>query len=196
VRQWPDGGMISLVTGGANLPKSAYERMRAASVLRRRLEAVSLLTDLLTDGPVRGVIERHSPTRRIGETLVTEHCPASTETCRHPRKGTHNPKVAGSNPAPATNEKPCVARVFGISGISRIGRCEPPYRVHTASRRVRVVSGTCPRRPIEAWDGHRRLSGVDHRGCVRCPMSAADSAQTCRYRTVSGMCVLAQYLLI
>ena len=34
----------------------------------------------------------------------------------------HNPKVAGSNPAPATNEDPCTARVFSSSGIPLLGR--------------------------------------------------------------------------
>src|SRR5918995_4635257 len=34
---------------------------------------------------------------------------------RHMRPGAHNPKVAGSNPAPATSRKPSKRRVFGFS---------------------------------------------------------------------------------
>ena len=76
-----------------------------------------LLTDLLTDGASRGVIHRHRPSRRIRETPGGEHYWVPTRTNQHPPEATHNPKVAGSNPAPATKETPCTAAVPAFLGL-------------------------------------------------------------------------------
>ena len=60
---------------------------------------------LLTDGASWGVIHRHRPSRRIRETPGSEHYWALTRTNQHPPEGTHNPKVVGSNPTPATKSR-------------------------------------------------------------------------------------------
>ena len=62
-----------------------------------------LLTNLLTDGAIRRVIHGHSLTTRIRETPGRQHFPGQAVTSQHRLQGTHNPKVAGSNPAPATD---------------------------------------------------------------------------------------------
>ena len=93
--------------------------------------------------------------RRHRESLK-QHQPGLSRIRRYrpePLRRAHNPKVAGSNPAPATNENPCTARVFGFFGIPEIGRCELPYRVHTEVRQSSYCFGT--------------LSIASHRGLGR-----------------------------
>jgi hypothetical protein len=48
-----------------------------------------------------GEVSRDGPTR---ETPAQRHNPSSGDTNRYGLEAPHNPKVAGSNPAPATNE--------------------------------------------------------------------------------------------
>ena len=103
----------------------------------------------------------------------------------------HNPKVVGSNPTPATNGNPCTARVSGFSGVRRNGPCESPYRVHTASRQIRTVSGPCFTASSEARTGSDDGLGVDYRGYVRCPISAVARTHQCRSARSELMSVVA-----
>src|SRR5687768_521893 len=67
--------------------------------------APGLLMDLLMDSPesaVTGRIGRHGPTR---ESPGQADFSGAAVIGRHGREPPHNPKVAGSNPAPATNER-------------------------------------------------------------------------------------------
>jgi hypothetical protein len=98
-----------------------------------------LLTDLLTDGASRGVIHRHRPSCRIRETPVSEHYWALTRTNQHPPEATHNPKVGGSNPPPATNEIPCKYRGFRLFW-DHVGR----------SLKLTIASSTARRRWLRA----------------------------------------------
>ncbi len=65
---------------------------------------------------------RHSApaaARPTAESLAIE---PNRRTPRHPttpRKWAHNPKVAGSNPAPATQRKPWKSRAFVVLGLAR-----------------------------------------------------------------------------
>ena len=76
--------------------------------------------DLLMDGAARSVIHRHRPARRIRETPLRRHFLARADTARHGSEATHNPKVVGSIPTPATNKSPgqsmCADRSFTALG--------------------------------------------------------------------------------
>src|SRR5688572_17603564 len=63
-----------------------------------------LLTELLTDRTRSRVTARYAATRRNRGTPVQRHDEVPDDTDRDAVRRTHNPKVAGSNPAPATNE--------------------------------------------------------------------------------------------
>ena len=64
-----------------------------------------LLTILLTNYPSRAVIHSHEASYRYRETPARWHDLTQAVTARHHPESAHNPKVAGSNPAPATNWK-------------------------------------------------------------------------------------------
>jgi hypothetical protein len=54
----------------------------------------------------------------------------------------HNPKVAGSNPAPAMRSKPCTPWGFRVSGSRRSGRLLPDFWL-------------CPKDPTQSARAHR-----------------------------------------
>ena len=63
-----------------------------------------LLTILLTNDPSRSVIHKHGASQRSRENPGRWHDLSQPVTARHPLDSAHNPKVAGSNPAPATTK--------------------------------------------------------------------------------------------
>ena len=71
----------------------------------------SLLPDLLPDRPTQMLSTAHRPRRRLRESPGQRHRTARSGTGRQGDPLAHNPKVAGSNPAPAT-EKPWSGRVL------------------------------------------------------------------------------------
>jgi hypothetical protein len=56
--------------------------------------------------PEIGVIHRHRPSRSIYESPARWHFLTRPITARQARSPSHNPKVTGSNPVPATKEGP------------------------------------------------------------------------------------------
>jgi len=61
------------------------------------------------------------------DSLVQQGKRRRAPTSSHGRRCTHNPKVAGSNPAPATNWKHQLRGPFRIAGKG-LWRCNPPVR--------------------------------------------------------------------
>ena len=98
--------------------------------LSRRSATESLLTDLLTDGPSQGAIHRASPASEPRENVAIPTNPAPDDTSRNALARTHNPKVAGSNPAPATIF-PGQRAAFRCSPLPRLGISQ---RSHTSSQ--------------------------------------------------------------
>ena len=79
-----------------------------------------LLTDLLTDGPSEAVVHRHEPTRRSRETPAQRPFLAQIDTRRYGLERTHNPKVVGSNPTPATSKvRPIWGKMHTWSGLGQ-----------------------------------------------------------------------------
>ena len=62
--------------------------------------------DFLMDGTAWSVIHRHGSARRNQKTPLQRHVLAQADTARYGPEATHNPKVVGSNPTPATNKSP------------------------------------------------------------------------------------------
>ena len=62
--------------------------------------------EFLMDGSVQGVIHRHGLAQQIREVPLQRHFLARTDTARYGPEATHNPKVVGSIPTPATKESP------------------------------------------------------------------------------------------
>ena len=62
--------------------------------------------EYLMDRAARSVIHRHDPAPRIRETPLQRHFLAQTDIVWHAPEATHNPKVVGSIPTPATNKSP------------------------------------------------------------------------------------------
>ena len=78
--------------------------------------------------PTQAVIRRQGPTHFQRESPARWHNLARPDTGRHGRESAHNPKVAGSNPAPAT-KKPQVRRpaepgVSSYTGVLLTDFCE------------------------------------------------------------------------
>ena len=76
-----------------------------------------LQTDLLTDGPSQGVIPRASPASQVGENVAMPTNPAPNDTSRNSLRRTHNPKVVGSNPTPATTRNAGNSTVSSVSSF-------------------------------------------------------------------------------
>ena len=89
---------------------------------------IALLMDLLMDGSARSVIHRHRLARRIRERPLQKHILVQTDTARHGPEATHNPKVVGSIPTPATNKSPGQSRCSGLGFRRCRARLEHGYR--------------------------------------------------------------------
>ena len=74
----------------------------------------------LMDGSAQSVIHRYGAAQRIRETLLQRHFLTQAGTARHGPEATHNPKVVGSIPTPATNKSPgqstCTDLGFAVAG--------------------------------------------------------------------------------
>ncbi len=143
--------------------------------------AARLLTDLLTDGPIRAVLIRishHGPTR---ESPGQRHVPSRPGMSRHPRKAAHNPKVAGSNPAPATNENagqgPAAAGPSCVPGVGshRVSHRRtgwPRALARAATPRVAFTSV----RVVRAWVPKSSPAGAQIQSRGDCLSGSAGSA--------------------
>src|SRR5699024_1544795 len=69
----------------------------------RRLTATASRPILLTDRLPQGVIPGYKKVRRIREIPVQRHWTVRRTTGQQAGRRTHDPKVGGSNPPPATN---------------------------------------------------------------------------------------------
>ena len=76
--------------------------------------------DFLMDGTARSVIHTHGPAQRIRGSPLQRHFLAQADTARYGPEATHNPKVVGSIPTPATNKSPGQSMCSGL-GFSALG---------------------------------------------------------------------------
>ena len=89
----------------------------------RSVPAVAgLLHFLLHRGPVSAGPQWDGPVRRMRETPAQRYETGQDGTRGEAGHPAHNPKVAGSNPAPATIERPGIPRDSGPSSFWRAGR--------------------------------------------------------------------------
>ena len=124
----------------------------------------NLLTILLTNYPPRSVIHKHGASRQSRERPARWHNPAQAVTARHHPDSAHNPKVAGSNPAPATT-KALVDRKIrqGFFASSIRGFIVIPLQrrdagcLRPASRVIGGIGLPAKRQPFTLWCGWRNL---------------------------------------
>ena len=131
------------------LPLGARDRDQRPSPRDQRERPAELCATILQpewlQSPGTG---RHRPSADPGELAAQTHCTTHRAIIEHGGLVTHNPKVAGSNPAPATNEKPSSEALFRDIGKGLCGVSGPIFYTagwdapHRLGRAGTVRSGT------------------------------------------------------
>ena len=123
------------------------------------------LLPFLLCGAARGCTAWHGGGAMVSETLTEGRDPARSGTGSGPDDSAHNPKVAGSNPAPATIENPLYRQASGsaarvLRSLESSAVCQIVCQIPCAAPGCRVIRGRSGRAP---QCGRPRPPGVSRR---------------------------------